>query len=68
MNSANKYKYELLLLILFIAFLFLITLSSSDPLVDLIFKRIDNKYYREKGDIVVSATPRVRASLRRIEK
>lgn len=38
MNSANKYKYELLLLILFISFLFLITLSSSDPLVDLIFK------------------------------
>ena len=38
MNSVNKYKHELLLLILFIAFLLLITLSSSDPLIDLIFK------------------------------
>ena len=38
MNGVNKYKYELLLFILFIAFLLLITLSSSDPLVDLIFK------------------------------
>ena len=38
MNGVNKYKHELLLLILFIAFLLLITLSSSDPLIDLIFK------------------------------
>jgi hypothetical protein len=38
MNGAGKYKLELLLLILVIAFLLLITLSSSDPLVDLIFK------------------------------
>ena len=42
--------------------------DACDRIIDLIFKRIDNKYYREPEDILVSATPRVRASLRRIEK
>lgn len=36
--NISKYKLELLLLLLFVAFLLLITLSSPNPLIDLIFK------------------------------
>lgn len=38
MQGFKKYKYEILELIYIIALLLLITLSSEDPLIDLIFK------------------------------